>query len=219
MNSEDLEALYGHRFSPAERREKDRIWRVLCEHYFQRFVAPTDTVLDLACGQGEFIRHIQCKTKIAVDLNPEVRATLPSEIRFVEAGATDLGQIDAATVDVCFISNFFEHLEDKRQMDQVLQEVKRVLRPGGRVVNMQPNIRVEPGRYWDFYDHIVPLSDRSAAEAYAKNGFVVEQVVPRFVPFTTKSALPQHPLLVRAYLALPFFWRFLGGQFVIVARR
>jgi ubiquinone/menaquinone biosynthesis C-methylase UbiE len=219
MNSDELEKLYGHRFSPSERRAKDRIWKVLCEHYFQQFIAPTDTVLDLACGQGEFIRHIRCASKIAVDLNPEVAATLPEGIRFVCAPATDLSEIASGTVDACFISNFFEHLEDKRQMDAVLQEVRRVLKPGGRVINMQPNVRYEPGRYWDFYDHVLPLSDRSAAEAFAKNGFSLERVVPRFVPFTTKSALPQHPLLVRAYLALPLAWRLFGGQFLIVARR
>jgi hypothetical protein len=94
-----------------------------------------------------------------------------------------------------------------------------VLEPGGRLVNMQPNIRVEPGRYWDFYDHLLPLSDRSAVEAFLQAGFTVERVIPRFVPFTTKSVLPQHPLLVRAYLALPLAWRFLGGQFLIVARK
>lgn len=218
MNAEELEALYGQRFSAAERRQKDRVWRALCEHYFQRFVAPSDTVLDLACGQGEFIRHIRCGRKIAVDLNPEAARTLPPQVRFVRAAATNLSEIETGTVHVCFISNFFEHLEDKREMDAVLREVKRVLKPGGRVINMQPNIRYEPGRYWDFYDHVLPLTERSAAEAYAKNGFTLELVVPRFVPFTTKSALPRHPLLVRAYLAVPLLWKVLGGQFLIVAR-
>jgi hypothetical protein len=92
------------------------------------------------------------------------------------------------------------------------------LREGGRLINMQPNIRIEPGRYWDFYDHILPLSDRSATESLVQNGFVIEKVVARFVPFTTKSILPQHPWLVRAYLALPLLWKVMGGQFVIIAR-
>jgi ubiquinone/menaquinone biosynthesis C-methylase UbiE len=219
MNGEDLTRLYQARFSTQDRQKKDQIWRVLCEHYFQQFIRPSDTVLDLACGQGEFIRHIQCAHKIAVDLNAEVEATLPAEIRFVRSSADDLSAIAPDSVDVCFVSNFFEHLLDKKQMDQVLAEIRRVLKVGGRVVNMQPNVRVEPGRYWDFYDHVLPLSDRSAAEAYAKAGFSVDRLVPRFVPFTTKSALPQHPWLVRAYLALPFVWPLLGGQFVIVARK
>jgi hypothetical protein len=83
---------------------------------------------------------------------------------------------------------------------------------------MQPNIRYEPAKYWDFYDHLLPLSHLSAEEAFAKNGYRVELVIPRFVPFSTKSAYPTHPLFVRMYLRLPFVWRFLGGQFVIVAR-
>jgi hypothetical protein len=83
---------------------------------------------------------------------------------------------------------------------------------------MQPNIRYEPGRYWDFYDHVLPLSHLSAAEGLAKHGYIVEKLIPRFLPFTTKSALPQHPLLVRAYLATPLAWRFMGGQFLVVAR-
>lgn len=218
MSSNDLDVLYRHRFSQADRARKDRIWQVLCKHYFQRFIVPTDTVLDLACGQGEFIRHIACARKIAVDLNREVAGELGADIRFICASAERLDDIVTGSVDACFISNFFEHLESKQQMDAVLQEVRRVLKKGGRLINMQPNIRIEPGRYWDFYDHVLPLSDRSAAEGLVKNGFTIEAVVDRFVPFTTKSALPQHPLLVRAYLALPWVWRLLGGQFVIIAR-
>jgi len=218
MTDGGLQELYAYRFSAADREKKDRIWRVLCEHYFQALVAPTDTLLDLACGQGEFVRHIRCAHKIAVDLNPEVRDLLPPEIRFVQARADALEAIDPGSVDVCFISNFFEHLTSKEQMDAVLVAVRRVLRSGGRLINMQPNVRYEPGRYWDFYDHVLPLSHLSAAEGFAKHGFTIERSIPRFLPFTTKSALPQHPLLVRAYLAFPPAWRLLGGQFLIVAR-
>jgi ubiquinone/menaquinone biosynthesis C-methylase UbiE len=218
-DGDELTKLYKQRFSARDRERKDRIWKVLCQHYFQQFVEPTATVLDLACGQGEFIRHITCAAKIAVDLNQEVAQILPSSIRFVCARADDLVEIVDECVDVCFVSNFFEHLEDKHQMDAVLKEIKRVLRPGGRVIIMQPNIRFEPARYWDFYDHVLPLSDRSTAEGLSQNGFEVVKIVPRFVPFTTKSPLPQHPLLVRAYLLLPPIWKLLGGQFVIVARK
>lgn len=219
MTTEGLTELYDHRFSQKERARKDRIWQVLCKHYFQRYIRPTDTVLDIACGQGEFIRHIRCARKIAADLNPQVAGALPPEIQFVHAPAHSLGTLPSESIDVVFISNFFEHLEDKRSMDAVLKEVLRLLKQGGRLVNMQPNILYEPGRYWDFYDHHLPLSHRSAREGFTKNGFAVETLIPRFMPYTTKSALPQHPLLVRAYLAMPLAWRLLGGQFLIVARK
>lgn len=219
MTTERLTELYDHRFSAEERVRKEKIWEVLCRHYFQKYVAPSDTVLDLACGQGEFIRHIHCAHRIAVDLNAQVASILPPEIRFINTRADDLTGVASESVDLVFASNFFEHLEDKRAMDAVLKEVLRVLKRGGRLLNMQPNILYEPGRYWDFYDHHLPLSHRSAEEGFVKNGFVVDEVIPRFMPYTTKSALPKHPLLVRAYLAVPLAWRVLGGQFLIVGRK
>lgn len=218
MNGSRLTELYRFRFSDSERQRKEKIWAVLCKSYFQQYVKATDTVLDIACGQGEFIRNIRCGRKIAVDLNREVEQNLPAEVEYHCSAADDLAGVATGAVDVCFISNFFEHLPSKDAMDAVLVEVKRVLRKGGMLINMQPNIRYEPGRYWDYYDHLLPLSHMSAAEGLAKNGFVVEQLIPRFLPFTTKSALPQHPLLVRAYLAIPLAWRFMGGQFLVVAR-
>lgn len=219
MSTTKLDVLYAYRFSKEERERKDKIWQALCEGYFQRFIKPDDTVLDIACGMGEFIRHIRCGKKIAADLNPEVADALPPDIQFIHTAAHALDAVPSDSVDVVFVSNFFEHLEDKRAMDAVLQEILRVLKRGGRLINMQPNVRVEPGRYWDYYDHHLALSDRSAAEGFNKNGFEIELVIPRFIPFTTKSALPQHPFLVRAYLALPLFWRVLGGQFLIIGKK
>jgi len=216
---EGLDKLYQIRFSQAERESKDRVWQVLCEDFFQRRVSTDATVLELACGYGEFIRHITAAKKIAVDLNPDSANCLPASVEFHLGGATDLAMLDDASVDVCFSSNFFEHLPSKEIMDQVLLEARRVLRPGGTYIAMQPNLRYEPGRYWDYYDHVLPLTHLSCQEAFGKAGFDVVELIDRFVPFSTASKLPQHPLLVKAYLRLPFIWRLLGGQFVLVARR
>ena len=43
------------------------------------------------------------------------------------------------------------------------------------------------------------------------------EVLPRFLPYTTKSRLPQHPLLVRLYLRVPLAQRLLGKQAWVVA--
>ena len=219
MNDETLNRLYEVRFSQKDRETKDHIWRVLCEDYFQKLIAPTDTVLDIACGFGEFIRHIHAAHKIGIDLNPENGRNLPPDIRFICTSAESIAGVDDASVDVCFASNFFEHLESKAAMDNVLREAHRVLKPGGRFISMQPNLHYSGARYWDFYDHVLPLTHTSAAEGFEKNGFVVERLIPRFVPFTTKSAIPKHPLLVKAYLRVPLLWKLMGGQFVLVARR
>jgi ubiquinone/menaquinone biosynthesis C-methylase UbiE len=123
------------------------------------------------------------------------------------------------SVDVAFASNFFEHLPSKTAMDEVLGEVKRVLRPGGRFVVLQPNIRLIPGEYWDFYDHIIPLSDRSCAEAFVKAGYEIDQLIPRFLPYTTRSLLPKSTWLVQAYLWFRPAWLLFGKQLLIVGRK
>lgn len=215
----DLARLYRQRFDAAAVEAKDRVWQVLCADFFQRYVREGDTLLDLACGYGEFSRHVRAARKIAVDLNPDAAVHLPAGVEFHQARADALGFLADGSVDVAFTSNFFEHLPDKPTLDRVLAEVLRALRPGGRFVALQPNIRHLAAEYWDFYDHLLPLSHLSCREAFEKAGFEVVELVDRFLPYTTRSRLPQHPALVRLYLRLPWAWRFLGKQFLIVGRK
>jgi hypothetical protein len=42
-------------------------------------------------------------------------------------------------------------------------------------------------------------------------------MIPRFLPFSTKSALPSWPSLVRLYLRVPLAHRLLGKQMFVVA--
>ena len=77
-----------------------------------------------------------------------------------------------------FTSNFLEHLPVKATCSAVMQEVRRVLRPGGRFIVLGPNIRFAHREYWDYYDHYLALSDRSLVEGLTLNGFVSETVTP-----------------------------------------
>ncbi len=216
---EPTDVLYRNRFSPEDRQVRERVWQVLCRHFFQRYVRETDVTLDLGCGFGEFIRFIRAGRKIAVDANPDVAALLPSEIEFHLADARRLSFIASSTVDVCFTSNFFEHLPSKQELDAMLTEILRVLRPSGLLIALQPNIKYAPGDYWDFYDHHLPLSHLSCAEAFRIAGFEVIELLGRFLPFTTCSAVPKHPLLVRLYLMTRPAWWLMGRQFLIVGQK
>jgi SAM-dependent methyltransferase len=131
-----------------------------------------------------------------------------------------LGFLSSGSVDVVFSSNFLEHLASKEEVSRVVREVQRVLKADGTLILLGPNVRLIPGVYWDFFDHHVPLSDRSMCELLAITGFELVQVEPRFLPYTTRSALPQAPWLVALYLALrPFSSAILGKQFLIVAKK
>jgi len=74
MRDMKLARLYAARFSPEDKGRK--IWQVLCRHFSQDYAGPGDTVLDSAAGYCEFIKHIVCRRRIALDLSEEVRATL-----------------------------------------------------------------------------------------------------------------------------------------------
>ena len=215
-----LDSLYSTRFPEADRAAKHAVWKVLCERFFQRYIEPDDVVLDLGAGFGEFLCHIRCARRVAVDIEQLSGRVLPPGTEEVLVPSHQLSsRVPADSIDAVFCSNFFEHLPDKATFLNTLAEIRTVLAPGGRLLVLQPNIRLVGGAYWDFVDHHLPLTERTLVEAAESTGFEVVQVIPRFLPYTTRSALPQSPWLVRLYLACPPVWRVLGTQTWFVARK
>jgi ubiquinone/menaquinone biosynthesis C-methylase UbiE len=215
----DLASLYRFRFNEADLAGKMRIWQILCADFFQQFIEPNSTVLDVACGYGEFINNIRANRKHAIDLNPDTKRFLQGDVAFHHTRADAMDDVASESIDVAFTSNFLEHLESKAACDAVLREVLRTLRPGGKFIVMGPNIHYLASEYWDFYDHHLPLSHSSLEEGLSINGYRVIRNIARFLPYTTRSALPQHPLLVSAYLKMPLAWRLLGKQFLLIAEK
>ncbi len=213
-----LARLYQARFSAADRARKDRVWKIFCTDFFSRFVKPTDKVLDVAAGYCEFINHIDCAEKRAYDINPDTARYAAFDVTVVLGDCRDMWRLPTNYFDVIFVSNFFEHLETKHDVDLVLQEIRKRLRPDGRLLILHPNIRYVRWRYWDFYDHITPLSHGSLREGLIKNGFQIDLLIPKFIPYTFKSRFPTASWMVRLYLRMPLAWRVFGKQVFIVAR-
>jgi len=213
--SEDLKVLYANRFGQEEEQRTD-LWQVLCAHFFQKWVPGDAVVLDVAAGHCEFINNIQAARKIAVDLNPDVKVRAAADVETHHQRSDSMTEIADGSVDRVFISNFFEHIP-REVIISTLVEVRRVLKPGGKLMILQPNVRYCAKDYWMFFDHITPVDDRALVEALRATGYDVETCIPRFLPYTTKSRLPSGPRLVRLYLKVPLAWRFLGAQAFVVA--
>ena len=213
--SSELSTIYRNRFT--ERQEYRRqVWRVLIADYFAPHLRGAEAVLDLGCGYGDFINHVRCARRYAMDLNPDARGLLEKEVLLMEQDCSQPWPLPADSLDLVFTSNFFEHLPDKASLARTLAEARRCLKPGGRVVAMGPNIKFVPGEYWDFWDHYLPLTELSLAEGMRVAGFEIERATGRVLPFTMSHG-PQYPVVfLRLYLKLPWFWRFFGRQFVVV---
>ena len=216
---DDLAELYKIRFDREGLARKNEIWKVLCEDMFQQYVGPDQTLLDIACGYGEFSNNMRAGRKVAIDLNPESPTYLDDDVEFHAISATELTKLGEASVDVAFTSNFLEHLPDKAALEALLRELHATLRENGRFVILGPNLKYLPGEYWDFYDHHLGLTHLSLSEALQLNGFEVERCIDRFLPYTTQGSLPTHPMLVKLFLKVPLAWPLLGKQFLIVARK
>jgi SAM-dependent methyltransferase len=213
-------ALYAARFRDRDRAAKDSIWRVLCQDFFQRYVDRGDDVLDLGAGFGEFLRHIVCARRIAVDVEMLSGRQLPEGTLEVMAPSHQLtAHVAPRSVDIVFCSNFFEHLPDTTTFLATLGEIWTVLRPAGRLLVLQPNIRLIGGSYWDFVDHHLPLTERTLIEACESEGFEVTDLITRFLPYTTRGFLPKSPALMRLYLRVRPAWWLLGKQTWLVATK
>jgi SAM-dependent methyltransferase len=190
-------------------------WRAIAA-YLQRWIDERSNLLELGAGYGEFSKSIRAARKWALDRNPALAGYWGQGITPLIQGVLDPIPLASGTIDVVFASNFFEHftLDEGRE---ILAEAQRVLRPGGRLIAVQPNFRLEPRRYFDDYTHKAIYTDNGFQDFLKSRGWRIVHAEARFTPFSMKSRLPTSEWLVRFYLSLPF--RPFAGQFMVVAER
>lgn len=220
----DTKSYYRARFNKFELARRNRFWETLCFSFLQRYVQKKDTVIDIGAGYCEFINTIVCGRKIAVDLNTDTKDFAQKDIEVVTSSALEISKKYNSKIDIVFMSNFLEHLESKQEVIKVLRKANNLLRVGGKILLIQPNINLVKERYWDFIDHAVPLNTNSLKEALQVTGFEVTNLTVRFLPYTTKSfqeggIFPSwvNLFLLRIYLKIPQFMRLHAGQTFLCA--
>lgn len=213
----DVKAIYNRRFSP-DQVFREKMWALLCHDFFQKLVPEDSTILEIGAGYCEFINNIRAKRKIALDKNPDVEFHADKGVEVIISESEKIELLASASVNIVFTSNFFEHLT-RDSIIKTIQEVKRVLIPGGKFIILQPNIRYCLRDYWMFFDHITPIDDRALIEVLEVNHFGILRVIPRFLPYSTKSALPKSILLIKLYLKFRLIWSIFGQQALIICTK
>ena len=218
MSQQNLTKIYEQRFSGHEQ-YRVNVWKILISKFFSKWIGSDDHILDLGCGYGEFINQVDVAMRHGMDLNPKTKEMLDDNINFHQQDCSQPWDIKPNSLDLVFTSNFFEHLPNKESLDLTMTEIRRALKPGGRMIAMGPNINVLKGKYWDFWDHHVALSDASLSELFEIHNFRIDYSLAKFLPYNMVRVKQRPLFLLSLYLKLPLAWFFLGKQFLIVARK
>ena len=222
---EDLKELYRNRFSDVEEKKKNSIWICICK-YWQRFINNKMSgriCVDVAAGYCDFINNISLPEKFekyAYDANPDVGNYANDNVNVIVDDICNISKyFNDGSVSLFFLSNFLEHIE-KDKIRTLFSDMYNMLSEDGEIWILTPNIKYVGGKYWDFFDHITPITDNSIIELAESIGYNRKKIIKKFLPFTTKSILPQWPWIVSLYLKLmPLSGLFFGEQSFIILKK
>ena len=213
MNIDAAGSYFETRFVPDERR------RVIWQHiaaYLAPWMPGDGALLDLGAGYADLANAAPCARRVAFDLREDLADHTAVGVDAEVGDVTDLSRFADCTFDTVFASNLLEHLAWP-QLEACADEVRRVLKPGGHFIAIQPNFRLDQKRYFDDFTHRTIFTDESLPDFLASRGMPLAHREPRFLPLTMKSRLSFGHRLVPLYLRLPY--RPLAGQMLVISRR
>lgn len=111
------------------------------------FLTPQSVALDLGCGIGRVALHAAplCRTLWAVDASPlmiryaRLRLADVPNVRFARSHGTTMPDVPSGSVDLAYSLLTLQHVE-REDAFLLLQEIRRVLRPGGSAYVTFPNL-------------------------------------------------------------------------------
>ena len=159
--------------------------------YFRKHVGPEDTVLDFGCNDGMYLRWLNCRHRIGVEVNPAARAECERQSALTNIRVElhdDISDIPDSSVDVVISNHCLEHTLTPFE---ILRHLHRVLRPGGKLVVVLPydDWRSAIHRRWKPQDpdnHLFTWSPLNIGNLMTEAGFEVERAVHTQYAFSPK---------------------------------
>ena len=195
---------------------REKVWKAITE-YLARYIPESASVLDLGAGYCDFINHVSCKTKTAIDINETSKNYARPNVKFITRSVLDVNESELdGKLNVVFASNFLEHFSVP-EVIEILKKIHTLLDVKGRVILLQPNYYYAYRNYWDDFTHKTAFTHTSLADLISETGFRVIDVQKKFLPFSFKSRLPTSYFLTKLYLNSPY--RPMAKQMLLVAEK
>lgn len=162
-------------------------------------IQPGFELLDVGCGPNRLLQDIHTERDVlgtGLDFKPEIVHYVRERLQMpiVEASLEDAG-FEAGRFDVVFMMEYLEHEPDPRE---VLQEARKVIKPGGHLALELPHIAAWPGRlfgrYWwnlDVPRHLMFFTPPTLEQMLEQTGFRLVSVKPFSLPLYVGMSLVQ----------------------------
>ncbi len=143
----------------------------LTRYLFERYkIKAGQEFLDIGCGRGEFLRgFIDCGVKgYGVDQSRAAEKYCPE---------AELSTADLENDGLPFEDNFFDVIYSKSVIEhfyypeRLMQEIYRVLKPGGLVITLCPDWEFNYRIYFEDYSHRTPFMQSSLQDIQLIHGF------------------------------------------------
>jgi SAM-dependent methyltransferase len=143
----------------------------LARYLFDRYgVKPGQKLLDIGCGRGEFLRgFISCGVQgFGVDRSRAAQKYCPqAELRTADLENSPL-PYDDNSFDVVYSKSVIEHFYHP---EKLVQEMFRVLKPGGLAITLCPDWEFNYRIYFEDYTHRTPFMQSSLRDIQLMHGF------------------------------------------------
>lgn len=143
----------------------------LAHYLFERYqIKEGDKFLDLGCGRGEFLRgFIDCGARgHGVDRSRAAERYCPE---------AELRTADLEHEQIPYPNNYFDVIYSKSVIEhfyypeKLVQEIFRVLKPGGLAITMCPDWEFNVKTYFEDYTHRTPFMQSSLRDIQLIHGF------------------------------------------------
>ena len=141
------------------------------------------SILDIGCGTGEFLVEAKNRNYFVIGIEPN---------RTAQALALDKGivikdtiqEVEDDSIDIITMWHVLEHIDN---LEEMINELKRVLKPDGLLIIAVPNYKSHDAKvyknYWAAYDvprHIWHFSQNAITLLFKPFGFSVRKRYPMY---------------------------------------